>query len=93
MERVAENSITRTLVHLITPILLAVIAWLGQRQLNAIETNQADMSKTQQQQASHMGTMASDIRDLNTRFDLAAIKRIDELEVRVKHLEQVTKTP
>ncbi len=93
MERVADNTIMRFLVQLVTPILLGLIAWLGQRQLNAIETKQTNISASQEEQVHHISSMASDIRDLNTRFDLAAVKRIDELEVRVKHLEQATKTP
>ncbi|WP_337054093.1 hypothetical protein [Pseudoxanthomonas sp. USHLN014] len=93
MERVAENTVTRFWMQLITPVLIGLVAWFGQRQLNSIESKQSEINVSQEQQGQRIGAMASDIRDLNTRFDLAAIKRIDELDARVKRLEQAAKTP
>ena len=73
MSRVAENTVVRFSTQLFTPVLIALVAWLGQRQLNSIESKQSEMNVTQEQQGQRIGAMASDIRDLNTRFDLSLI--------------------
>ncbi|GGD45760.1 hypothetical protein [Pseudoxanthomonas indica] len=93
LEKAAENTLARFVVQLITPVLLGLIAWLGARQLSAIETKQDSLAEEQAQQSRKTTAIASDVRDLNTRFDVMAVRRLDELEKRVDRVEQATKTP
>lgn len=93
MKDAAENTLARFVVQLITPVLLGLIAFLGQRQLSAIEQKQADESARSAKQAEQLSSVASDVRDLNTRFDLIAVRRLEELDKRVERLERATKAP
>ena len=93
LEKVAENTIARFFLQLATPILIGLIAWLGNMQLSSFKDQQTKFSETMEEQTRATSKMASDIRDLNTRFDVIAVRRIDELDRRVERLEQVTKTP
>ncbi len=93
LEKAAENTLARFVVQLATPVLLGLIAWLGARQLANIEKKQDSLAEEQAQQSRKTTAIASDVRDLNTRFDLMAVRRLDELEKRVERVEQATKTP
>ncbi|MEN5208017.1 hypothetical protein ABE493_07825 [Stenotrophomonas terrae] len=84
---------TRFIVQLVTPALIGLVAFFGQMKLASIEDSQASMAKEQREQADRSGSMASDLRNLNTRFDLIAVRKLDELDKRVERLEQVTNTP
>ncbi len=68
---------------------IALVSW----QLREIKAEQKAASTKSEETSRAVGAIASDVRDLNTRFDLIAVKQLDALEVRVNRLEQATRTP
>jgi hypothetical protein len=93
LEKAAESTVTRFLLQAATPVLLGLVAFLGQRQLNSIERKQDEQATRQEEQSKSTATIASDVRDLNTRFDLMAVRKLDELEKRMERVEQAQQTP
>jgi hypothetical protein len=92
IEKAAENTVARFVVQLVTPILLGIVAFLGQRQLGGIEESQASITRKQEEQAAQMAAIASDVRNLNTLVDMVALRRLDDLDKRVERLEETRKS-
>jgi hypothetical protein len=93
LERAAENTLARFAVQLLTPILVALVAWFGREKLTSIERKQDQLAGEQAVQSRKTNTIASDVRDLNTRFDLMAVRRLDELEKRMERVEEAQRVP
>lgn len=85
-DKVIEGKVSRRFNDLVLPILLAVVAFFGNRSLTGIEDSQKAQAKQLEQ-------VSSDVRVLNTRMEYSLIEQLKQLQQRMDKFEQATKTP
>lgn len=93
LEKAAESTFAKLSARLLTPVLLALIAFLGARQLNSMERKQDDFAKKQEAAATKTAEIASDVRDISNRIDYSLVGQVEDLKRRVTEIEKATKTP
>ncbi len=93
IEKATESTFAKFTARLLTPLLLVLLGYFGNRQLNQIEQTQQEQTDKQQTQGEKISTIASDVRVLSARIDYSVVSQVDQLSRRVEQLEKVTKTP
>lgn len=95
-EDAVENKLAKVAVKtmvILMPFVFTSVVGLVSWQLREIKAEQQATRTKQDELGRAVGSIASDVRDLNTRFDLIAVKKVDALEKRVERLEQASRTP
>lgn len=96
VEDAMDSKLAKTAVRIfvwLAPIVVGLFGWFITSQLGDIKREQAAAAANAVQTAKDTAAIKSDVRDLNTRFDLIAVQKLEALEKRVDRIEQVTKTP
>jgi hypothetical protein len=93
IEKATESTFAKFSARLLTPVLLMVLGYLGNRQLNSIEETQKNQSTKQEATSDKVNIISSDVRDLSTRIDYSVVREVNDLRTRVEQLEKVTRTP
>lgn len=93
LEKATESTWAKAVTRFVVPLLLALLGTVCGILLQDIRSGLADLAKAQQDQARDVTKVTSDVQLLNAKLDNGVIWRIGELERRVNHVEQATKTP
>ena len=93
IEKATESTFAKFSARLLTPVLLMVLGYLGNRQLNSIEQTQKNQSDKQEATSDKVNIISSDVRDLSTRIDYSVVREVNDLRTRVEQLEKITHTP
>ncbi|KAF1697985.1 hypothetical protein CSC62_07515 [Pseudoxanthomonas jiangsuensis] len=93
LDKATESTWAKVITRFVVPILLALLGTLCGLLLQDIRSGLADLSKAQQEQARDVSKVTGDVQLLNAKLDNGVIWRITELERRINHVEQATKTP
>lgn len=93
LERATESTVAKAFARFGMPLMVAVIGFLGTWMLNSISNDVQDIGALQSKQADEVKQVSSDVRVLKATVDTGLLWRIGELERRINHVEQATRTP
>ncbi len=80
LQAATESTLAKAVGRFLTPLLLAVIAWLG-------NNNFIEFRETQKQQGAQIQEVRSDLKLLNAKVDYSVLQQLATLDRRVQLLE------
>jgi hypothetical protein len=88
LEKATESVMAKALLRFGMPVLVAVLGWFVNDKLAQVQQQQNEQKAALQGQTENVRQIASDMRVMSTRIDLALAVQIQSLERRVESLEQ-----
>ena len=89
VEDAMDSKLAKTAVRIfvwLSPVVVAAFGWFIATQLQDIKT-------LQKEQDAKLQKVTGDVQVLNAKLDNGVIWRITEIERRLQHVEQATRTP
>lgn len=88
LDHIAESKVAKYGAAFVVPLLLGLVAWLGSRQLTAIEESNRDLASAIKLHSAELQQVAVDLKLLGSKVDYAVIERVDSMATRIGMLEQ-----